>query len=242
MRPVALEAGRMVPLEYRLRPVGRGGTLALKSMALALMLADHVHLVFFGRQVGWLYWLSRLVFPLLALVVAQNLQHHGASPKRYVSRLLMYGAVAQPFYAACVQATQLNVMLTLASSIVVWASVEWLKARRVSPVWRWGFALLAACAPFLEFGWAGVLTVPVFAALMRRGAWWHWLSGLALAFGIVGFTSPWPMPLAALAVWAIAARLPEQSQGRPGRWAQHAAYAFYPLHLAVITLISLRLP
>ena len=207
----------------------------LKILALVLMLSDHIHYVFFNRSLEWLYWLSRLVFPLFALIAAQNLELHRASPRRYISRLLMYGIVAQPFYWLCFHAPQLNVLFTLASSIGVWWLLRALKARGFHSVLRLGLALLiAASLPFLEFGWAGVLAVPIYAGLMRRGAWWDWLGALTLAFGIVGFTSPWIMPLVALGLWTLASKLPARSSRKPSGWIQHAAYAFYPLHLAVI--------
>ena len=229
----------MAPLEYQLGHVSHIGMVALKLLALTLMLADHVHFVFFDRQLSWLYWLSKLVFPIFALIVAQNLEYHRADSGRYISRLILYGAIAQPFYLACFHVAQLNVMFTLASSIAVDTTMRALRAREVHPLLRYGLALLTASSlSFFEFGWAGVLAVPVFAALMRRGEWWDWLAAFVLAFGIVGFTSPWPMPLASIMLWVIASKLPDRARFRSARWTQHAAYVFYPLHLAIMMLVS----
>ena len=205
------------------------------------MLSDHVHYVFFNRQLEWLYWLSRLVFPLFALIAAQNLELHRANPKRYISRLLLYGLIAQPFYYWSFGFAQLNVLFTLAVSVGAWWWLEVTKARGVDAVSRYAPVLLTAVsAVFLEFNWAGVLAVPVYAALIKRGAWWDWLAALVLSFGIVRFTAPWVMPLIALGLWMLASSLPAVSSQprRPSRWAQHAAYAFYPLHLAVIAGIQ----
>ena len=211
----------------------------LKLIAFGLMIADHVHYVFFNRNLEWLYWLSRLVFPIFALVVAQNLEHHRANPRRYTLRLIVYGIIAQPFYWLCFHIQQLNVMFTLASGIAVWWLLEISKTRKTHRLVRYGLAVvIAACLPLFEFGWAGVLAVPVFAALMRRGAWWDWLSNFVLAFGIVGFGAPWVMPLMALGLWLLASRLPECSSHKPSRWSQHMAYGFYPFHLAVIAFVS----
>jgi TraX protein len=225
-------------MTYRLPALNPQAQQFLKLLALGLMIADHVHVVFFHRNLEWLYWLSRLVFPLFALIIAQNLEHHQTYPRRYILRLMVYGIIAQPFYFACFHVTQLNVMFTLASGIAVWWWLEVSRVRKVHGFVRYGFAVvIAACLPFLEFGWAGVLAVPVFAALMRRGAWWDWLSSFILAFGIVGFGAPWVMPLLALRLWMLTAKLPEYSSRKPSRWSQHTAYAFYPLHLAVIAFV-----
>jgi hypothetical protein len=227
-----------INLTYRLPVVSPQAQQFLKLLALGLMIADHIHYVFFNHKLEWLYWLSRLVFPIFALIVAQNLEHHRADPRRYILRLMVYGIIAQPFYFVCFHVAQLNVMFTLASSIAVWWWLEVSRVRKVHGFLRYGFVLvIAACFPFLEFGWSGVLAVPVFAALMRCGAWWDWLSNFFLAFGIVGFGAPWVMPLMALGLWALISRLPEHSSRKPSRWSQHMAYGFYPLHLAVIAFV-----
>ncbi len=226
---------------YPLPPISSFAANALKLLALALMLSDHIHYVFFNRQLEWLYWLSRLVFPLFALIAAQNLQHHRANPQRYISRLLLYGVIAQPFYNWSFGFAQLNVLFTLAVSVGAWWWLETARARGVDIVSRYAPVLLVAIsAVLLEFNWAGVLAVPVYAALMRRVAWWDWLAAFALSFGIVRFTEPWIMPMIALALWLLASRFSTSlSQTRkPQRWVQQAAYAFYPLHLAIIALVA----
>ena len=222
---------------WRLPIIGSHAQFFLKIFALALMLSDHIHLVFFHRQLEWLYWLSRLVFPIFALTVAQNLELHHANPKRYISRLVFYGVLAQPVYMICFQTTQINVLFTLASSIALHWILDALKARGLIWSLRWGLAIfLASSLPRLEFGWAGVLAVPVFVALMRRGAWWDWLFAFVLAFGIVKFTSPWLMPLIAIAFWISCSRFKEARVLNQPRWLRHAFYLFYPIHLALIVV------
>jgi hypothetical protein len=222
---------------FALPPSSSFAASALKILALVLMLSDHIHYVFFNRQHEWLYWLSRLVFPLFALIAAQNVERHRANPKRYISRLLLYGVIAQPFYYWSFGFAQLNVLFTLAVSVGAWWWLESTRTRGLDSFSRYALVLLmAVSAVFLEFDWAGVLIVPLYAALMRRGAWWDWLAALVLSFGIVRFTAPWIMPMIALGLWFLASRVPAgSSQNRkPRRWAQRAAYGFYPAHLAVI--------
>ena len=172
------------------------------------------------------------------MIVAQNLEHHHANPKRYLSRLVLYGILAQPVYMICFQTTQINVLFTLASSIALHWILDTLKARGLIWQLRWGLAIfLASSLPRLEFGWVGVLAVPVFVALIRRGAWWDWTFAFVLAFGIVKFTSPWIMPLIAIAFWVVLSRFKEARVLKQPRWVQFSFYSFYPLHLAVIALI-----
>ena len=234
---VGLENQRMTTnLTYRLPAISPRAQQFLKLLALGLMIADHVHYVFFNRNLEWLYWLSRLVFPIFALIAAQNLERHRANPYRYISRLLAWGAIAQPAYWFCFHAPQLNVLFTLASSVGLYWVLETLKAREFHIVLRYGIALSVAFSlPFLEFGWSGVLAIPVLAAVMRRGAWWDWLAVFVLTFGIVNFTAPWPMPLVAIALWTVASRWKGRNTRAP-KWVQWAFYAIYPIHLTVIAV------
>ena len=234
------ESNQRTVLTYRLPTITPRAQHTLKRFALGLMIADHVHCVFFNRNLEWLYWLSRFVFPIFALTAAQNLEHLRANPQRYISRLLVWGVIAQPAYWVCFHAMQLNVLFTLASSIGTYVLLKTLKARGVHMLFRYAIVVIfsAVSMTFLEFGWSGVLAVPVFTALMRRGAWWDWLAAFVLAFGIVNFTAPWLMPLVAIALWILASRLPSCSSWKPNVWSRHATYAIYPLHLAVIAFVA----
>lgn len=216
---------------------------AFKCAALSLMLVDHVHLVFFHRSLVWLYWLTRLVFPMFMLLAAQNLERHRARPEKYILQLLVFGLLAQPVYFASFGFSQLNVMFTIAVGVALHTLFKWSKTR-VDWALRLVFMAGLIFVPFqLEAGWAGVIAVPVFAALMRRGAWWDWLLALVVCWFVVAGTAPWFVAIAALPVWLIGARVsamaaPPVPAVKPSRWAQLAAYGFYPLHLAVIALVS----
>jgi hypothetical protein len=226
-------------MTFKLEPVAPYWAIRLKLLALALMLADHIHLVFFARSLEWLYWLSRLVFPIFALIVAQNLEHHEASPQRYISRLMVFGLLAQPFYAWCFDVQQLNVLFTLGVSIALWWLLRTLEMRGLPSSVQFGIAIvLAFGASWLEFGWAGLLAVPIYARLMRRGASWDWLFTLVLSFGLVRFEDTWIMPMLALAIWKLTSRWPwPRAKSRlPTRDWRHAFYLFYPAHLGVLAL------
>jgi TraX protein len=222
--------------------VSARSALSLKWLALSLMVMDHVHFVFFGRNFEALYWLSRLVFPIYTLLIAQHLERHGANPKRYMLRLCLYGVIAQPAYMLCFGHPQLNVLFTLALSVGAWWALKSLKARRWELAWRYALVgFVAVCLINLEFWFAGVLAVPIFAALMRRGSWLDWLLVPLLAWGVVGFGAPWIVPLMAIALWIFAARAVPKAEklGKPNVWAKHAFYAAYPFHLTLIAVAAL---
>jgi TraX protein len=222
--------------------VSERSALFLKLLALALMVMDHAHFVFWNRRLEPLYWVSRLVFPLYALLVAQHLERHQADPKRYILRLCLYGVIAQPAYMLCFGQPQLNVMFTLAASVGAWWGLKALKVRSWDSAWRYGLvAFVAVCMVNLEFWFAGVLAVPVFAALMRRGSWSDWMMVPLLAWSIVGFGAPWIVPILALGLWVFSARALQAASTpcKPSVWSKHLFYAAYPVHLTVIALIAL---
>ena len=75
---------------------------------------------------------------------------------------MLYGVIAQPFYYWSFGFAQLNVLFTLAVSVSAWWWLETARARASDVVVRYAPVLLVAVSViFLEFNWAGVLTVPI---------------------------------------------------------------------------------
>jgi hypothetical protein len=232
------EVIKVLTVSFRLPFIEPRVQNAFKLAALTLMLADHVHLVFFDRSLVWLYWLTRLVFPMFMLLAAHNLERYHARPGKYILQLLGFGLLAQPFYFASFGHYQLNVMFTIAAGVVLYTVLKWSKTRV-----HWALRLVGLIAllflPFpVDGGWYGAMSIPVFAALMRRGAWWDWLLAGFVLVNIVLGTTPWFVPVSVLVVWMCAARVPASAATpKPSRWAKLVSYGFYPAHLAVIAFV-----
>lgn len=203
-----------------------GSIEALKWLALAAMVVDHVAAVFYGRDVPMLVELvGRIAFPLFAVVLGYNMARPGIDLGRLLKRLLLFGAVATPAHAYLFAQAggwwPLNVLLTFAAAVGVVVAIERDRPELAAAVFVIGGALV-------EYWWPGVGLVVV-----------SWMGFSAKRRPRV-FLVPFAICMAALCVvngnaWAVLAvplvlvaqrwplRLPRL------RWAFWVAY---PAHLA----------
>lgn len=212
-----------------------GALSALKWLGLALMTVDHVDAFIYQRELGT--QLGRLVFPIFGFVLAYNLARpvvDQAGRARLLRRLLVIGLVALPFHAQL--ATHfggwwpLNIMVTFAAFVGI---VDLLERKD----WALAVAVFVLAGAFVEYWWPGLA--------FCVACWWLYRSTrsdvplrLSLVVGTCGalvWANGTHTALLALPVIALASgldvRLPRL------RW---AFYAYYPAHLAVFWLLSLR--
>lgn len=213
--------------------VAPGTVTALKWFALALMVVDHLDAFVYGRELGWATQLGRLVMPIFAFVLAYNLARPGTLERgvypRLVTRLVIAGALAQPFYAQLRgELIPLNILATFA----VAAGVIWILELGRRGGIHLAAALFLVGGALVEYAWPGVALVV---------ATWWWLRSptleragvpiLALASLVAvngSHAALWALPVVALAT-QLRVRLPR---------AQWAFYAFYPLHLAAFWILA----
>ncbi len=210
----------------------RSGTLeALKWIALAAMLGDHVDKALFADALPWLSEAGRIAFPLFALVFGCNLARPDAQRRqayrRALVRLLGFGVLAFPFSVLAFQRWDLlpvNILFTLAIGLaLVWC------IRRNDVVGALiGSVLFLVGGLLVEFHWPGLLlVVACWAAFARPGviAWASVLAALLLVCVVnANAYALLALPLAWL-VSRVRIDLPRQ------RW---VFYVFYPGHLAVL--------
>ncbi|CAH2708371.1 Conjugal transfer protein [Xanthomonas campestris pv. nigromaculans] len=214
----------------------------LKWIALICMTCDHVATILYGGYVPVLSQLGRIAFPVFALVMAYNLAQPRADYRKSVSRLAIWGLIAQPVHAWAFGAWwPLNVLLTFCLA----ACLVWAVDRRQWPL----AAFLGLLAPvFVDYQWTGVWLVL---------ASWHWFKGHGRLVNIFAWydTSTTlahvriPVLLAAAMIlmclyngnaWALLA-IPLMEVGYRNwklprlRW---AFYVYYVSHLAVLSLLK----
>lgn len=176
------------------------GVEAIKWLAFALMLLDHLAR-YALHGLGPLPWLlGRLVFPLFALALGFGLARRRAYGDLFL-RLVVWGCVAQAAMLWAAPGTfKLNVLFTFACGIVIAEAA--FSRRTVLGVLFALAALVASCAA--EYG-------PVGALLVFAGIWYgrahsekpaHWPSALAFAALVLMLT---PINGTAFAVLAMPA-------------------------------------
>jgi hypothetical protein len=218
---------------------------AMKWFAFGTMLIDHFGRYAFGMsEQSWAFAVSRVTFPLFALVLAVNLARPGdraARAFRTARRLALWAGISLlPSWWARDAFLPVNVLATLALGALVFAVLE--RARRV--VARLGITLMAAIVgAFAEFSVPGVLLVPALATYVASGralsgsmalAGFGLVAGLNLSVGdgwaVVGTFAAAPVALALC-------RLPLRVRRR--KW---VFYASYPAHLAAVVAVRLSMP
>lgn len=175
-----------------------GAREALKWLALVLMTGDHVNKVMYAGSLPLLGELSRVVFPIFAVVFALNLRMDEGTcvAVRAVKRTLIAACICQPFHAVAFDSLyRLNILFTLSAGIGI--ALMWRDGARVYAV-----ALFLIVGLFVDYMWAG-LAVVVAAAWAARGGRFG-LPLLALAIGALAVPNGNWFALGAIPILAAA--------------------------------------
>lgn len=205
----------------------------MKILAFSIMVLDHTNKWLLHDQFVWLTELGRVAFPLFALVFAYNLAVHLTRPRKFVSRTLLYGALAQwPFTLlvghGMVGGTCVNILFVF---LLAWA---------IRYLWACGsigqvsstvlFIIGSIAATSASFSWAGIAFVLFATALFSGGKFWH-LAGLVVCAAALAPGAIWLAPLVVclLGIFGGARFATYGPQSRLVRG--HLLYSGYVLHL-----------
>lgn len=219
---------------------------ALKCIAAALMLTDHVGAILLP-EVPVLRCVGRLAFPIFAFFIAEGYAHT-RDFGRYFRRLAILAVVSEiPFNlenGAVFDLTRQNVLFTFCLALLTLRGLEALGRER-------GFGRWAGCGLVLAAGFAagellrtdyggwGAVTVALLQ-LCRDGKYaklWLLLAMAAVnGLGMGGLTMPvfgGEMPIQIFAVAALPVIWLYNGQAGP-KGLRRAFYVFYPAHLLVL--------
>lgn len=225
----------------------------LRLLAMALMLMDHMWATVVPGNF-WLTCLGRLAFPIFAFQITEG-YFHTSNFKRYAGRLLVFALIAEvPFdlmmSGAAFYPFHQNVLFTLLLGLLGVRAMD--LARKEQAAGRWLKSLGVVMAVSLlggvllvDYGMVGVLTVIVFGVLREIPfAKLGQLLAMVLLHAVFMEGQVFPVgaveiPLQSLAVLSLPLIwLYNGEKGRGGRLLQYGSYVFYPLHMAVLYLIS----
>lgn len=219
---------------------------ALKGIAAALMLTDHVGAILLP-EVPVLRCVGRLAFPIFAFFIAEGYAHT-RDFGRYFRRLAILAVVSEiPFNlenGAVFDLTRQNVLFTFCLALLTLRGLEALGRER-------GFGRWAGCGLVLAAGFAagellrtdyggwGVVTVALLY-LCRDGKYaklWLLLAMAAVnGLGMGSLTMPFfggEIPIQIFAVAALPMIWLYNGQAGP-KGLRRAFYVFYPAHLLVL--------
>ena len=233
---------------------------ALHLLAMTFMLMDHLWATLLPAQM-WLTHVGRLAFPTFAFLAVEG-YFHTRSFKRYAQRMLLFAVLSEVPFDLMYGGTAFypvhqNVIWTLLLGLL---GIRLMEAARTRGT-RWRYILTCAAVVMLGFALgtlgmvdyygAGVLTVFVFY-FFRERKWWCLLGQLAALYWlnvVVLGGQMYPVTLfgrevelceqglallALVPIWLYRGR-----QGYHSKAFQYACYAFYPVHILVLALLTM---
>ena len=224
---------------------------SLHVMAMAFMLCDHL----WGAGVlgwDWLTCVGRIAFPIFAFLLVEGF-FHTSSRKKYAGRLLLFAVLSEiPFNLMTGRAVwnpyDQNVLWTLLLGAAVCWIMDGVLKRRTAPAFVLTGAAMVAAFWLLEvfctdYGGWGMLLVAMFYGV-RRAPYGQAAKMAAQAVGLAFFCIG-VMGGVTIELWALTALVPiwlyNGQRGFSHKAVQYGFYAFYPLHILILSLIALYL-
>lgn len=203
--------------------ISSAGREVLKWTALVLMTGDHLNKALLDGAYPVLGIISRVVFPIFAIVMAYNLHDDPQATRRAIFRTLVAGCIAQPFHMlAFDDAITLNVLFTLALGLYIPTVRNDVVAA----------ALVIVGGFFVDYWWFGIaLVVAASAYFHTRKA--SWLVSLVAAVASLYFVNDnlWAL-LALPMIWAV-----REMPGNVPRW-RWTFLGYYVVHLALLAALA----
>ena len=233
--------------------------LALKCIAMALMLCDHLWATVVPGNL-WMTCAGRLAFPIFAFLLVEGYFHTG-SLKKYVTRLFLFAVISEiPFNLVMGSRVffpiHQNVLWSFLISIGL---IHWNEKTKSKQIWKrvlvavatFVIAYIGGLITFVDYYHSGILILLTFY-FFRGKKWWHYLGQLVCMWyinfemlggygyeitilGNVHFIARQGIALLALIpIWLYQGR-----QGYHSKALQYFYYAFYPLHLLLLGVLRL---
>lgn len=227
---------------------------ALKLIAAAAMTMDHVGMMFFPA-VSLFRLIGRLAYPIFAYMIAQGCKYT-RSRKKYFLQLFILAVLCQIVYFLADGSMYLSILFTFSCSLLMIFALQKAKKGFCSPEGPklWGCVLFGASVMAvwflntvltIDYGFWGCM-VPVFAALFQNReqkapSWLLWLDRKEVHVIMTGVgLLLLGIRLGGNQLWALLALplLLLYSGSRGKRKMKYFFYIFYPLHLALLQVIS----
>ena len=218
-------------------------SLHLKLLAAASMLIDHMGFTLFPFA-HWMRCVGRLAFPIFCFLIAEGCAHT-RDKKRYAVRLLLFALLSElPFNLMCTgqwfSLQYQNVLWTLLLGALVCWAIDWAKTK--PEMWQRLPADTAIAVGFIlgqwgntDYGGWGVLLVLLFYLTREvRGKWAIQLVGMFL---FCWCCTPWRTELLAMPA-LLPIFLYNGERGLSNRAVQYGFYAFYPVHILILSVLA----
>lgn len=217
-----------------------GQTDLIKTVALLLMVADHISLMFWPDNDA-LRLPGRGAFPLFGLVWAMNLSRHERIRQSSVNRLWTWAVAAQGGWVlAGMQPYEGNILFAFAVSGQALALMQQYGPR----VWPLSLGLVLAWLPFSDgsYGLAGIMMLLLACGAgmaVRRTTRTGLACCLALVMLALNAGDGAAMVMAGLVIPGVTLTLSRSCRLAARFWPRDFFPLFYTVHLAVLGLIAM---
>lgn len=229
----------------------------LKLIAMACMLLDHMWATVIPGGL-WMTCVGRVAFPIFAFQIAEGYSHT-KNFKKYLLRMFLFALISEIPYNLMMSGSVFdplaqNVMFTFCEALLLIRLIDRAKTKH----WALGLVttLLAAffgywvgTLTFVDYHGYGILMVLMFWLFRGIPGFWGWLVSLAAMiyiniFMMRGQVLQWGQALSfPVQGFAVLAMLPiglyNGRRGNGGKAMQYMGYAFYPVHILILSLIGL---
>ncbi len=230
----------------------------LKILAILFMLLDHIWATFYP-DILWLHLVGRMAFPLFAFMIVEGF-FHTSNLNKYMYRLLILAFVSEiPFdlmiSGSLIAPYHQNVIFTLLLGLIAIKLLDNYISDRsganlaIATVGAVGLPLIAELL-MTDYGAVGVMTVIIFYLFRGMRYSWllqlislyifnvAWLQSAVIPFEIAGqvveLSTQGFALFALIVIW-----LYNGNRGSGGKIMQYIIYAFYPLHLLILYLLTM---
>ena len=235
-------------------------SMTLHILAMVFMLCDHLWATVIPGN-DWLTDIGRMAYPIFAFMIVEG-YFHTRSLKKYVGRLFLFAVLSEiPFNlvmgSSLFYPLHQNVLWTFLIAVFLMYLNESAKKkgklwfRIVTCIGTLCLAFVLGLVTFVDYHYAGVLTVLVFY-FFRGRKWWQFcgqllclyyinvevLSGFYYEVNLFGYT--FSIVRQAFALLALIPMwLYRGKQGPYNKVIKYVYYGFYPVHLLVLVLIRM---
>jgi hypothetical protein len=206
----------------------------IKWLATLLMLVDHIG---FLLEAEPMRIIGRLSFPLFAWVLAQNWKRRepSSSSKPLITRLLLFGIIAQIPYMIFFNKLDLNILISFALVVITFTQIHQAQANRKIVIMILG--LVAAQLWEVDYGWYAVACPLLMLNLKGKGNRMWWISWILMNTVYAGSSGYFWQVFAILTPLILAYHSPAKDR-KPTAIEKKFFYYFYPIHLAGLATLQ----
>lgn len=227
-------------------------SFALHIIAMIFMLCDHMWATILDYE--WLTCIGRIAFPIFAFLITEG-YIHTSNINKYIKRMVIFAIITEIPFNLMVSASPIypfhqNVLWTFVISLLTLKYLNFDNTKNIfKSILIILLAIIIATVTMCDYFGAGVMMVVGFyifrkskllQLLMMIYVNMILIQGYSYPIDIAGYTYYFPQQgfalLSLIFIW-----LYNGKQGYHAKWFKIFCYAFYPLHMLILYLLTIVL-